>query len=117
MAVIPDIPGLKVEVIANEEPLKEYDTEVADDAAKTVTKFVEVRANDKFEISTTFDDDFVATHGFLLEVRLDGSKVYSTLLPLGQLKKSGGHKASGVRSKISGRWHMSNFVFSSFVIG
>jgi hypothetical protein len=117
MAVINDIPGLTVEVIANDAPLCEYLDSDADNTASQVTNFIEVHPEGTFEILSKFHDDFAATHGFRIEVRLDGNRVSSYLHRLGGLKKPAGHKTTGVRSKIGNRWHESNLMFSPFVVG
>ncbi|KAH4957629.1 hypothetical protein HBH77_120090 [Parastagonospora nodorum] len=116
MAVIEDIPGLTVEVIANGAPLHEYSDADADDHPKQATNYIEVHSEGTFEILTRFLDGFATTYGVRVEVRLDGTKVDSFLTRLSELKEAGGHKTSGVRSKIGGRWHESNFVFSPFVL-
>ncbi|EAT87833.2 hypothetical protein SNOG_05442 [Parastagonospora nodorum SN15] len=116
MAVIEDIPGLTVKVIANGAPLDEYSDADADDHPKQATNYIEVHSEGTFEILIQFFEGFVATYGVRVEIRLDGTKVSSSLTRLSKLKEAGGHKTSGVRSKIGGRWHESNFVFSPFVL-
>ncbi|KAH3956417.1 hypothetical protein HBI70_068090 [Parastagonospora nodorum] len=116
MAVIEDIPGLTVKVIANGAPLDEYSDADADDHPKQATNYIEVHSEGTFEILIQFFEGFVATYGVRVEIRLDGIKVSSSLTRLSKLKEAGGHKTSGVRSKIGGRWHESNFVFSPFVL-
>jgi hypothetical protein len=80
MAVIDDIPGAKVEVIANGEPLQEYDDGDSENTASRITKYIRVSPDGTFEIIVQFLDDYVATRGLRTEVRLDGLKVSSNLL-------------------------------------
>ncbi|KAF1850025.1 uncharacterized protein K460DRAFT_381892 [Cucurbitaria berberidis CBS 394.84] len=115
MAIINDCPGLRVEVVANGNALREYNDDQAGDAPNVVTRYLEVNGEGTFEILTKFLENYAGRHGVRVEVRLDGHKVDSYLLRLNQLKKEDGHRSSGAPSKIGGRWHTSNFLFSSFV--
>ena len=117
MAVIEGRPGLEVTIISGGEALYEYDDNEAKTTAQTVTKFVEIGDDDNFEVLIKFNDDNTAHYGVRHEVRLDGVKVHSGLCRLKDLTKSSGHRVSGVKSKINGRWHTSNFLFSAFGIG
>jgi hypothetical protein len=117
MAIIHHIPGLTAEVIVNGAPLREYIDNGADHTASEVTNFIEVCADGTFEILCKFQANFTATFGVLVELRLDGNKVSSSLLRLKDLKNVQGHKFSGVKSKIGGRWYQSNLLFSPFAVG
>jgi hypothetical protein len=117
MAVLDHIPGLTVEVVANGERLHEYPDHDADNTASQVTNYIKVHPEGTFEILCKFLDNFTTTHGFRVEVRLDGNRVSSCLYRKNELKKAGGHKTTGVRSKIANRWHESNFMFSPFIVG
>jgi hypothetical protein len=117
MAVIKDIPGLKVEIIANGEPLQEYDDDEAENSATNVTRYIQVGSDRIFAIVVQFLDEYVATRGMRIEIRLDGVKVSATLLALNKLMREGGHKFSGVSSKIGNRWNESKFTFMPFLIG
>lgn len=117
MSIIENVPGLKVEVIANDEPLAEYRDAEAEVGTKKAVRFIEAKSNGTFQIVTQFLEEFPATYGFRIEVRLDGNEVDSVLIRLKDRKKNGRHKMSGVRLKTNGRWHQSNLLFSLFVIG
>jgi hypothetical protein len=52
MAIHPDFPGLKAEVIVNGAPLKEYDDDEKPQP-KMLTKYVEVSSNDCFWVEYT----------------------------------------------------------------
>jgi hypothetical protein len=50
MAIHPDHPGLEVHVAVNDQPLREYEDEDAIADIKTITRYIEVRAGDEFQI-------------------------------------------------------------------
>ena len=116
MAIIDSSPGSTVEVRVNDTPLRELSDEAAEDTPKTVTKYVEVAGDSAFEVLVQFSETFVATYGARVEVRLDGNKITSYLVRMKDQKNLGGHRTSGVKSKIKGRWHQSNLIFSPFAI-
>ncbi|KAJ4378253.1 hypothetical protein N0V86_005953 [Didymella sp. IMI 355093] len=116
MAVLNSCPGLEVKVIANKNALPEYADSPETDEQNTVTKFVEVDRDGAFQVHFQFTDAYTCRHGVRVELRLDGHKVDSCLYRQNQLKKGTGHTLAGARSKIRGRWHVSNFQFSQFVL-
>jgi hypothetical protein len=117
MAVIKDIPGLKVEIITNGEPLQEYNDDEAENSSTNATRYIQVGSDRTFAIVVQFLDEYVATRGMRIEIKLDGVKVNATLLALNDLKRKGGHKFSGVPSKINNRWNESSFKFMPLAIG
>jgi hypothetical protein len=117
MADLDNRAGLTVEVVVHNHPLAEHDDAFTEDPPKMVTKYLEVSGNDTFEVLTKFHENFEATYGVRVEVRLDGVKVNSYLVRLKDLKEERGHVTSGVKSKIGNRWHKSSLVFSSFAVG
>jgi len=117
MAILKSCPGLKVEVIANGIPLREYTNGDLNDPQATITRYVEANTEGTFEVLYQFLDEYVATYGVGAEVRLDGIKVDSSLIRSQNLKGKGGFSASGIESKINGRWYTSKLVFSSFTVG
>jgi hypothetical protein len=77
MAIIDAIPGLTVEVIVNNIPLREYPDPEADAGPKQATTYIEAHSGSTFWILTKFLDDFFAISDFSLETRLDGDKFSS----------------------------------------
>jgi hypothetical protein len=116
MAVINEIPGLKVEIVANGEPLPEYDNEDVDNSASKITRYIQRSPDSTFEVIVQFLDEYVATRGVRIEIRLDCVKVSSRSMALNELERKGGHKFSGVSSKINNRWNESNFKLMPFAI-
>lgn len=117
MAVLNSCPGLEVKVVSNESALPEYADSQATDPHNTVTTYVEVNSDGAFQVHFQFTDGYSCRYGVRVELRLDGHKVDSCLYRRSQLKKDTGHTVAGARSKIGGRWHVSNFQFSQFVLG
>ena len=117
MAVLDSVPGLIVEFTTNGVALREYaDGEDETNSPQSVTKYIEVRADDAFGITTHVTDDFVGTNDIFVELRVDGTRVGSRGYFLAQLRKEKG-TIEGVWSKIGGIWNFSRFRFSSFVGG
>ncbi|KAK0650602.1 hypothetical protein DIS24_g6713 [Lasiodiplodia hormozganensis] len=56
MAILPDIPGLKVEVKVNREPLEEFRNEDEPDTSNTVTRYVEATSGANFTVQITYDE-------------------------------------------------------------
>ncbi|KAF2651345.1 hypothetical protein K491DRAFT_761119 [Lophiostoma macrostomum CBS 122681] len=88
MAILPDIPGLRVEVYVNGDPLREYhdyeedsedddedDEEEPDRPRKTVTKYVEAVSGANFELRVSFNDSFDSPHAIRGKIEIDGMDV------------------------------------------
>ena len=103
--------------ILNDRPLNEFVDIESDGLCNTVTKYVEVEADGAFGIHLQFTDEYTCRFGVRVEVRLDGQKVGACLYRASQLKKTAGHTLAGKRSKIGGRWHVSDWLFSRIVLG
>ena len=117
MAILNNCPGLEVKVVSNDRPLNEFVDNESDGLCNTVTKYVEVEADGAFGIHLQFTDEYTCRFGIRVEVRLDGQKVGACLYRASQLKKTAGHTLAGKRSKIGGRWHVSDWLFSRIVLG
>ena len=117
MAIIDTRPGIEVTVISGDDALPEYRDTAAENSPHVITNYIDVGKATHFEVLTKFKDNNTVHYGVVIDVLLDGVKVHSKIYRLKQLEKPEGYKASGVSSKIRGRWHISNFLFSPFVLG
>jgi hypothetical protein len=117
MAILSDCPGLEVKIIANDQALAEYADAEVEDLPKTVTNFVEVNSGGAFKVHFSVSNYYTHKHGLCMDIILDGNKVVSALYAQGRLKKDGGHTRKGVMSKVRGKWHSAEFLFSEFAIG
>lgn len=117
MVVLDNCLGLNVTIISNNTTLKEDAADQAGDEPKTVTTYVEVDNDGAFEVNLQFTDQYTCRFGVCVEIRLDRHKVYDSLYRSSQLRESAGLSCAGIRSKIRGKWHISNFLFSKFVLG
>lgn len=78
MAIVPGVPGLKIEVVSNGTPLREYNDPDDTSPGNTVTKYVEAISGATFAIRYTIDPTFQYLHDAAkLQMRLDGNKVFS----------------------------------------
>jgi hypothetical protein len=60
MAIIPGVPGLEVEVLINEEPVKEYEDEDAEEVptvSGSVAKYIESQTGAEFSFRCKFSKD------------------------------------------------------------
>jgi hypothetical protein len=88
MAVLDSHPGLSVQVISSGAALREYVGQVREEGLLgSVTKYLET-------------DDFHTEFGVRIEVRLDGTKVRSTLYHASELTKEEGHIIKGAWSTL-----------------
>jgi hypothetical protein len=119
MAVIDAIPGLKVEVIADGARLQEHPDPAA--PAGTIpnqaTNYIEASPDGTFTVWTRFLHDFPEEYGFHVEIRVDGYRNSSRIVPLEGLKMPAGHVPLETRSQIRDSPYKSNMVFSPLAVG
>ena len=104
MAILGNAPGLEVTVVSNNRTLHEYPDPQVNDPENTTTKYLEVEADGAFQIHLQVKNARRNTHGIRVEVCLDG-------------QKAGCYSFLKMVSKVDGRWVMSDFKFSQFVLG
>lgn len=89
MAVIDDVPGLRVEITAHDEfPLLEFD-DPDEGAAKqnTVTKYIQSIPGELFTVRWRFNDPFPRDLAVRARVSLDGTHMANTVVHRGNLYK------------------------------
>ena len=75
MAIHSDYPGVKAEVMVNGQPLREYEDPSDTSEAHTVTKYIEVITNTKFEVKVHIEAGAVSEHeDITMRMSLDGQR-------------------------------------------
>ncbi|KAG9199641.1 hypothetical protein G6514_008302 [Epicoccum nigrum] len=116
MAILDSCPGLEVKLVSNDKAFNEYRDSRAEDANNTITHYVEVESDGTFQINLQVTDAYKSKHGIGFDIRLDGQKVDHRLIRLEDLQKPGGHVFSGASHKMNGKWFVSDYKFSQFVL-
>jgi hypothetical protein len=98
MAVHPDHPGLTVEFVVDGSVVEEYDDNQPI-TPNTVTRYVEAVSDATFAIKFRLTSPFPITYGVVIEVRLDGQKVFSSII---RKDKSGNHMTGGAMEHAHG---------------
>ena len=117
MAVLNSCPGLEVTIVSNDKTLREFPDDQAEDGNNSITHYVEVESDGTFQINLQVTDAYRSRHGIGVDIRLDGQNADRSLILLKNLQKPGGHVFSGAQSKVNGKWFVSDFKFSQFVLG
>ena len=115
MTIHPDHPGLEVEVVVNDVPLKEYDDEEA--PPHTVTKYVESTSGANFKVRYRFTKPFLTTHGVSLDLSLDGIYMAGSICCNLELLNDEWDFQEGAEFLVNGAWYMRKFFFSELTIG
>ena len=116
MAVLPEVPGLKVEVCVDGSPLQEYDDDEPAQA-NTVTKYIEAVSDANFCIKYAADHSYLSTHGVEAEVHIDGRYMTAHLHNLTSFKQPKGFERTGKLGFRDGKTFRSKFRFSSLALG
>ncbi|KAH7125266.1 hypothetical protein B0J11DRAFT_486692 [Dendryphion nanum] len=118
MAILPECPGLEVQIIVNDSPAKEYDDEDADDPPKTITKYIEAVSDAKFKIQYIFTNRFSCKHGVEVAFFVDGNCAMSTVIAKNKLTSliDTARFCEGTRTTSNGKQFVSDFYFSKLAI-
>jgi hypothetical protein len=83
MAIHPEHPGLCAEVVINDEALKEYDDEEAneDRRPETITTYAQVDSEAQFGVRYTIPSDLTGEYGVRSRLLLDGKKMCTYVHP------------------------------------
>ncbi|KAF1970458.1 hypothetical protein BU23DRAFT_570637 [Bimuria novae-zelandiae CBS 107.79] len=118
MAIIPDCPGLKVEVIVDGNALKEYDDyESRGNGTTNLRPVVSVESvsGAKFQIRITYEAGFSKMHGVRSAISIDGNFVASTITRKSRMTSGVPLTISGITSRVSGQTMEAAFKFSDLM--
>ena len=117
MAITDSHPRIKIEIISNGAPLREYVDQEEEDAPNAVTKYIEAVSSAEFQIGCTLTTPFPET-AILYQIYLDGKFTRGFFSMLDDYKPPLAHfKVSGLCHSDGQDWFQSNFCFSSLTIG
>lgn len=118
MAISQDVPGLKVEIRVNKEPLKEYDDDPDEPhEPRSVTKYVEAVSGAEFEIVIKLTCSLSLEHDCKAIISIDGKRARHPIFYKEKYPIVESHHFKGVTSSQSGKWFRENFCFSELNIG
>jgi hypothetical protein len=113
MAIHQDHPGLTVEIMANGEPLQEYDDASEEKVPGEVTKYIEARSGVEFMIRYKFAAPFSDKKDVGCLAMVDGQCVVNQYINRGELLKLGHFYSRGVRVKGASGLVLQNFAFAN----
>jgi hypothetical protein len=116
MAVLPECPGLRVEVLTQGRPLQEYDDDEEDLSPKVVTKYVEALSGAKFNVIAAFQPPFATQHDVMMRVIIDGKSMAKWHCEREQFPNKV-VECDGIRRERHGEWVKQNFCFAELDIG
>jgi hypothetical protein len=117
MAVLPGVPGLKVEIAVRGVPLEEFVDEGEEDPDRTATKYIESRSGSEFEVLYTFTRPFPEST-VLVKVNVDGNYVAGLFAEQSSFHGHGSaHSISGKSTLSKGQWYEQKLSFSDLAIG
>lgn len=118
MAIIPDVPGLEVEIVVKCTPLHEYVDQDEEGSAGTVTRYIEAVSGAEFAVQYRFSPDFEVKHALGIHVHVDGKNIASRVLKTrDRIFYGGSDLITGARSKEGGSFYISKFCFAALNIG
>jgi hypothetical protein len=91
MAVISEVPGLRVEIYVRGRAVEEYDDESAENRLKTVTKFIEAIFGSEFKVVIYFTPPFSDEDEIMPTVETDGKVVHRSSCEAGRICSSSPH--------------------------
>ena len=119
MAVIDEVPGLKVEIVVNRDPVLEYKNNDEEAKPGRVTKYIEATSGVEFRLDYTFSN-FTATHGVCAFIELDGKPAEGSFWRKSDLEGCLNGEPipiNGARSFENGQYIERNFCFSEVYTG
>lgn len=88
MAILSKYPGLKVEVVVNNEPLREYSMiGETTDTSSTIKRYVEVQDGAEFAINISFNKPFSTRKAVGYDLLVDGIAIHSGVVERSSLRK------------------------------
>jgi len=117
MAIHPDFPGLKAQVIVNGECLEEYDDDNGPQP-RTLTKFFEVVSDANFGVRYTIPKGLTGIYGTKVRFNIDGKDVGGRNHPREALLVHGNmNRFDSVTTQDGGMSYRQKFRFSALQIG
>ncbi|KAH7389621.1 hypothetical protein DE146DRAFT_738910 [Phaeosphaeria sp. MPI-PUGE-AT-0046c] len=116
MAVLDEVPGLKVQVMVRDKPLREYDDGGAKVPKYTVERYVEAQTNACFEIRFAFTQPFPRDRAISMLVTIDGRDVDEPLIRPAELFDVHGHTSIGSVYKSGSTWKVRRYRFRGIEI-
>jgi hypothetical protein len=117
MAIHPDHPGLEVHVAVNDQPLREYEDEDAIADTKTITRYIEVRAGDEFQIWYRFSKPFPDTRDIGVDCFVDGALVRKPRHSRSELIRQSFRVIRGTKAEEELKWVVRAIRFIKLNIG
>ncbi|KAI1559325.1 hypothetical protein PtrEW7m1_011928 [Pyrenophora tritici-repentis] len=113
MTVIPVYPGLKVEILVNDNALPEYeDIEDTPSPLNLVTKYIEATTGTEFKIRSMINETFPFPPGdLLLSVSFDGKPVKGLNIYSEEFYSNTGHIYNARTSQVDGMFFEQAFTF------
>jgi hypothetical protein len=112
MAVIDKVPGLEVQIVAQDQPLREHQDRFANIPAKTSEYYIEAQSHSQFEIHYAFRKPFPIDRAVSMIVTIDGKDVDEPLIRSHELLETKGHTSSGPISHVDSGWEVQKYQFS-----
>lgn len=119
MAILPSIPGLKVEVLVDGAVTREYPDDKTEEA-NTTTHYIEAVSGATFKINCYFTSEFSKNDmgkGVKMDIWLDGERVCNRIFRARLGFDGKGHCCKGAEHCSSGKEYLERFRFSEFKIG
>jgi len=117
MAIVPDVPGLQVEIVVDGTTLHEHVNPDEEESGNTVTRYIEAVSGAEFAVQYRFGPEFKAKHAASIHVYVDGECLRRSLINKKKHKNGKNHLITGPRVKEGNGFYVSNFCFAELNIG
>lgn len=123
MAVIDEVPGVRVHIKVRGQALTEYDDDEETgidhgDGRKIISKYIEAINDEDFSVHCVFDSTYPYTANDILAcVYVDGKYLEAGVRYARELRHGTSIDLYGHRFQKSGQWFQKNFSFSKLSIG
>lgn len=126
MAVIDEVPGLKVEIVNPYlEPFREYGGDGLQPAAGEedklqtceITRYIEARSGSKFGVRAIFDSAFISDYGVLVHLVIDGRSATTLAVKPGRVRVQEGHLLFDMHEFEHNKVYRRDFQFTELEIG
>jgi hypothetical protein len=118
MAILTNVPGLRVEIVVNGAPLTEHENE--DDVSsdpEVMDKYIEAQVGEIFSVRVAVNEPFPTNRDLGYKLWVDGTLVKSSYMGEATLRQHESITMDGVRTKSSSGWTSWPLQFQKLVIG